>query len=777
MKHEGWLRLGAAALACALTACGGGGGGDNLSVTADRTALTVAGVNGSSMTSVPVTFTLRGGEGTYYGMAESDSDEISASFMPDWDNTAVVSIWPAKPLDIGTRRTGQVTFKLCSDEHCQHPVWSQKLPYTMTMYQVDTSPITIAGNEGAAAVPVSRTIVPADPGKELVFGSSEEFMTVDHSAGDMVTFTASAVGLSKGIYSAEVQIGIQPDQDVSPSYGGYLYTLFTVGDGIVAPAIGAIDVVATSTVDSLSGQAPIQFAGTQSPAWTAQSDSAWLVLDTAAGSSPGSLRFHVDRAKVSAMPNWTSSTANITLSAAGLSDTIVPVTLNKSLAEVTMATPGSLLPGQASTVRVRGRGLTQLSGAGGFVLGGTQPTGVTIESDSSAVLELPALAEGKAVISTTNALGESNISSVAVGVIPAGTFVSGSVAHSGLKRAAVFDPTRRAIFATDMTQNALVRYQWSNGQWTVTALPIAAIGTLVLSPDRQSVYVVSGARLVAVNPDTMKTRAAFDAPEDLTGGRYFTKPAPVSSDLRAWFGGDQWTEMIYFDLTTETFAEQSVGDLGPNGFLHSPSYFAPADGSAVMIVNSGVNPPFDNLWYTSAGRALTAPSGEPKGSYMASFGDSAATVLLDGESLYRTSDFSLLGLATVSNQGGYVAGNALLSPDGRRIYRQVLDGTGKVHHITAYDATRTVTGGSSFVELGTIALPVQASECSPWDYLCDAQGRLVIDPTGTTLFWVGDAKLVVVPIPEGLSGVSASTIGRVGATSRLRKAASAATVH
>lgn len=763
-----WLRLGAAWLACALAACGGGGGGDSVQVTSDRSSLTLVGVNGSMAPSAPITFTLTGGSGTYYGVALSDNDAFVASFEPLTDTSALVRMQAVTPLPAGTQSSGRITFKLCSDQNCAKTVWSQQIPYTMTMFSVDTSPVTLVGSEGAVSETVSRVISPADTSGVLDFRlDGDRNISVSHSNSASVDFSGSGVGVAAGSYNATLEIGAKVDG----VFQGFLYgtpVSFTVGSGLVAPAAAPFDVVATSTEASLVGHVPVRFAGTQSPAWSASSDSDWLVLDTASGTGPSDISYHVDVAKLAAMVNWDSQTAQVTITSPGLTSVTFPVTLNKHLPEVTMVTPSGVVSGQAVAVRVSGRGLSQLSGSASFRVGATTPTSVSIESDTSATLQLPALPAGASTLRAVSTLGDTGVPYATIGATPAGTFAATSVVNSGEKRAAVFDPSRNAVFATNVSQDTLVRYQLSGGSWTVTGLPVANIGLLALAPDRRTVYVVSGSQLLAVDPDTMSVRRRYDAGADLAGGFYFSTPLALTSNLRLWVGGDQWSSMGYFDLRRGSFGGQDID----SGSLYSPVFFAPADGRSMYVDNPlYLSPPLPNYWYDTASDSVTSPAGQPIANGDVSLDARGTLALIDSTSLYRVSDWSLMGKAEVTDapNGGF-GWRALLSPDGRRIYREVSDSGDVVDHIDVFDATQVIAGQSQFVKVGSIPLPVKAVGCNVQNtYLCDGPGRLVIDPTGTTLFWVGGAKMVVIPVPESLSGASLRG-AQVQFPSRLRKA-------
>lgn len=766
MDTKRWLRLSAAVLACALSACGGGGGGDDLKVTSDRNSLTLVGVNGTMPPSLPITFTLTGGDGTYYGMAVSDNDAFVASFNPQSDTTATVRLAPSGNVPLGTQSSGRITFKLCHDANCNNTAWSQQIPYSMTMFSVDSTPVELVGHEGAVSAPVTRAINPPDTAGLLVFTLHDSTgITVEHSQPGHVAYTGSGVGLTSGSYTATHEIGYRVDGlEQSLLYGSTVS--FTVGNGAVAPSVAAMNVTSTTTAPSLVGSAPVRFVGTQSPAWTATSDSPWLVLDTASGNGPGGIDYHVDTALLGALPNWSVNTARVTLNATGLSSISFPVTLNKSLPEVAMVSPSGVFSGQAVTVRVSGRGLSQLSGAGSFRVGDVQPTSVSIESDTSATMQLPALPAGPTQLRAINALDDAATAVAVVGASPAGTFTAASVVHRGQKNAAVFDASRNAVYATDRTNNRLVRYRLSGGQWTVSALSLNNVGQIALAPDRATVYVTAGDQVVAVDAETLQVRRRYTGEPGLGLRATSGEPLAVTSNLRMWLPGDEWTDLSYFDMRRGT-----IGTLESDLRMYRPLTFASGDGRKMFVNNPGyLSPRLPNYWYNTTSDALGSNANMPTANGTAAVDESGSVVLTDNGNLYRTSDWALLGRPEVTPASDEGWGStALISPDARRIYRQVVESGTMVDHIEVFDTARRVPGTSNLVSLGTIALPVKAVTCSDFDG-CDLNGRFLIDPTGTTLFWVGGERLVVIPIPEALSGLNAGAQSQQG---RLLRASTA----
>ena len=747
----------AAVLSCALAACGGGGGDSGESapqITSDKTSLNVALINGTGALSDSINFTMNGGSGTYYAMATSDSDAVQVNIYFSSDNSATVSVTPPASA-AGTRTTGLVTFHLCRDENCKNEVWHQDVPFTATDYAIDTSALTLSGSEGEVASPVARSISPEDTTGELTFTAQDApFLSIDHSRAGQVIFTASGTGSTAGSYTGAVDIGIASKAQVS-SPQTQIPLSFTVGLGIIAPAVPALPLNSKSTASDLQGAAAVRFAGSQVPSWTASSDSAWLVLDNPAGTGPGSLGFHVDPALSKQLANGKTHTSMVTLSATGLSDVTFPVALNKALPNVAIATPNGVLSGMVNTVRVTGKGFNGLS-ASDFSIGGIAPSAVTIESDTAARLTVPALSAGAWTVSIPSVLGDSG-ATAALGVRAADTLVASSVNTSGVKRAAIFDATRNAVFATVGDQNSLVRLKLVSGQWQVNAVPIDQVGHLALSPDATTLYVASGSRLLAIDPDSLQTLHAYAAPFALNVGGNWDTPIPMTHDQRLWFAGDQWDGVVYFDLMDKTFHRQNTSS---DSFVHSARIGSAADGSVLTFETGDMSPAQSVQWYSSRTGTVKIPSGSPTGGVGAKFDASGKlallTILWDQYQLYRVSDLSLLGNVVIAP--GEAASDMLLAPDGRRVYVLVaLDGSAAMDHIEVFDTTRFAAGTTNFVKLGQIPLTIQAAGCDPNPHqTCDWRGRLFLDPTGTVLFWIGDAKLVVMPINASLSGISAA---------------------
>ena len=246
-----------------------------------------------------------------------------------------------------------------------------------------------------------------------------------------------------------------------------------------------------------------------------------------------------------------------------------------------------------------------------------------------------------------------------------------------------------------------------------------------------------------------------------------------------WFGNGSF--VTWYDLRMGTFGTlnppPSSSSLWP---IYEPSFFGTAGGSGLFAAScTCAEPTGPSEWYQpSTGQFQEALPGHTLNQAAL---DAGGTVLLaDNDTLYRTGDWSEVGRAVVSNSAaGWGGSGAVISPDGRRIYREAVYGyPATIDHIEVFDATAVVPGTDSLVSLGTIALPDKATTCSATGaYWCDDTGRLAMDPAGTTLFWVGEQGLVVVPVPSAMSGVSSTSRAQATATARLARAASATSRH
>ena len=763
IRLGGWLRAFAAVSTFALASCGGGGGGggggSGVNVTASASAFQIVSVGYAAGTSNAVTFTMTGGNGqTLYAGATSATPNLVANLQVVSDTQAIVTLTD----NSGTagRTSGTVTFQLCADETCHSVVWSHAYAVTSTRFGVDTTPLTLTGSEGGTTT-ASVTLTPADTSRVLAvsgypLNSSIPWLSGTQDSAGNIAVTASAAGLAAGAYPAILYVGTVDNPNMAQ-----VQVVFNVGVGMVAPALADIVERADTTTAGLQGSGAVTIAA-GTGAWTATSDKPWLVLDTGTGNGSSSFTYHVDLAAAHAVvSNWKSDTANITITSPGKTTVATTLTYRRQLPEVVLVTPSEVRAGQAATVRLTGRGLSQLTSLSQIQQSGGGTSSGTKDSDTQVTLNLPAQAAGTVQFSipngTQSAFAKANLAVVS------GSLAYAAVPTSNPKNDIVYDPSRQAIFATDNLGQVLIRWQLVGSTWTLASLPVANVWRVTLSPDRQTLYLLTSSSLVEVNPDTLTigathTGAIFDAFS-------YDEPMPFTLDRRLWIAEASGQ---YFDLGTGTFANATLAERAPGGGGFR-SLEATPDGSHLFTADGDMYS--SNGWYNAASQTSTSlPVGVLPNEYRAAFDLDGGLGLFEFQWVYHTDTWTLAGTAALGASEAGAGG--VISPDGTRVYR--LAGPsyqynyGGTDHFDVFDTTRLVPGTANFVQIGTIPVPDQAVNYGCAGYYCDNIGRLAIDQLGTTLFWAGDKNLVVIPIPTGMAQPSSVR----GGTKLLRPAKS-----
>jgi hypothetical protein len=737
-------------LAILASACGSGSGSPT--VTIKGRALKWAVLSGQSVTTVSEEISLLGGKGSYFVSVVFDRDGVlAADLFTTGTSTASLNF---APVDLSAgRREGTATISVCQDLRCTSVIWSKTLPYSVTVFAIDPPTLVLTGLEGADSAPVAVTVTPPDTNRELALRAdgptgATEWLRATRVSSTQFDVTAKATALQAGHHQGELWITINDVMAGTMSVG------LDVGSGLLAPPAQSISLRQTTTLAETSGSLPVSVAD-GARAWTAQSDRAWLVLHGAAGAGAGTLDYTIDLAQAAALPNWSTDSATITFKATGLTDATTRFTLGLELPLVTRVT-SPVLAGRAATIRVQGRGLSQLSGTAAIQIGGLAGLPGQIDPEGAATMQLPPLAAGSYAVTVPNALGLPTTSGT-VSVMAPGAMTPATVAHTGYKNGAVFDVTRQAIFATDTDSSTLVRYSVAGGTWRIDAAPLPGIRGLALAPDARTLYVTScevdqpylGPWVHEVDPDSLTVVAQHRGPDsfyDLCSRGALA----ITSDDRLWLTGSTWVLAASFDTSTKAFVEHRSEVTGLQTLLMAPRYYASADGSRMVMAEMVGSPPSPARFYTTATGAITRPAGEPPIRNLVSLDAGGALAVVDGTDVYRTADWSIVGQPTEVTTD--TLSDAVLSPDGSRVYR-VVKGPylNTVPRVDVFDVTAVVPGSTSLVKVGEIPITGASSTCAQYSSACHPW--LLVSPLGDTLFLVSSEYLTVLPIPVELSGL------------------------
>jgi len=475
----------------------------------------------------------------------------------------------------------------------------------------------------------------------------------------------------------------------------------------------------------------VAFTGSPTHAWTAVSDRPWLVLTTAAGSGNGDIVFTIEAAALPALDNFSSDTAHVTVTPAGLASASIAVTLTKKFPEISSITPYVLRAGAASSLHVRGRGLLQLENVSALRVESTHlefpgpgMAGVTgsIISDNEIQLSLPALTSGNYGV-TIKALGDMPAPAhqvfSAVTVTPFAPQLL--AAPAGDRTMVMYHPSTAALFVVEKNTGTLERYFITSSGLILNRSLVLAPGSAVgMSLNGLTLYTTTGTTGIEERkPATLALIAGYAGTIPVNNG-----VLQITDDNRIW-----WNETLtYFDSAKKHFA--TAPDTANAG-----RHYAASSGARMFTVRSA-----------SASDASFARY-EPNSGTFQQFNNS---VILGPNNVALSAD----GKWVVSNR--HVVYNALdiqagssgstdsaneqqfLSSEGSRLYipESALSPT-RLVRIKVFDAH---TG----IQIGEIPLPNGIATC---DAQCNYRGNLAISPFDNAFFWAGNGGIAIIPIP------------------------------
>lgn len=629
--------------------------------------------------------------------------------------------------------------------------------------------LTISTVENAAASVRSVAVTPAswDPAGPVVSvryaGAASGWLTTTRTATGF-DVVANALGMTQGVYTATLTFtpaapGTPLDVPVS----------MTVGPGLVAPA-GTVHVVGAETaLATLVGTVPVQLAGGPPIAWTASATAnGWLRLTTASGTTGASLAYAIDGAGLQGLDNFADHTGTITISPAlpNVTPVSFTVTLRKRLPEVTSIGPSLGLSGRTQRLVVRGRGFDSVADLSARLRSAGLPvTGVTRVSDTALTLQATPPDSLDRRLSFSNALGF-DAAGATLRVIAPQTYPYAAIPSEGTKRAIVLDAHRRTVFAVNVGSNRLNRFRFDGtSSWTADHLNIANILDAGLSPDGQSLLVTStpGA-LLLLDAESLSMRFSMNHAGQFPRNLLAVSPGIVSTNNgRSWLpvGDGGWNGLAYFDHATRTVQPSQVLGDGPTSYYGGPWAYASRNGERLLVVQSAGLSPAPLMLQANASDSLLRPNDQGLTfTYDAPMSDDGNVVLMDTAEV-RNGSLALIGRTTIPSPSGFFGVAGAVSPDGLRAYVLAYHNTAigtfpsaMLPKLYAFDTTSVTNGELALVgEIDVAHYPT----CRSGTYECSVRARTAISPDGRTLFFVGDAHLVVQPLPTNLQSPAAAT--------------------
>lgn len=594
------------------------------------------------------------------------------------------------------------------------------------------------------------------------------WLTLTRTGERSLTLSASAASLAAGTYSAELVLSAPSAATVTVPVS------FSVGavSWSVSGARG-FTVNKDTTPAQLSTAVALDIAGLPPQQWSASSNAAWLKLTQASGSTgtPGAdqLKATVDMAELLKLPNFAKYTAEVTVSSANpmLAPVKLAFTLDKAIPELNYVSPYTRMPGEGGDFTLRGRGFSAIAGiAQALQVNGAVPLAVTMVSDTELSVRLPAASTGTVSFAIPNQLGvPGNAPELTVAAPVAYGYQA--VPTAGRKGGLVFDPLSQSLYTANATLGSVMRFKYDGSKWITDSVALPGADMAALAPDGKLLVVTSPTSnsVVLLDPATLATRGSYAAAAVGSGGPYIAPRLAVMNDGRAFFQGATWSGGLpYFDIASRSFGSID----GRYTFYDGPWFNVSGDGARMLIVQSaGISPSPLMLYMNSTD---SAPKANPAG---LTFWYQAAQSL-HGERFvednYRVwdRDFALMGNLVIPAADNYYGKASVLSPDGRRAYvlayttRTVSSGPTDPARVYVFDTSTRMVSSTDLPLLGYFTL-ADTPSCAVSDYSCVDSLRGTISPDGKTLFFIGDTKLVVTPIPA----LTASATGSAAAK-RLR---------
>jgi hypothetical protein len=691
----------------------------------------------------------------------------------------------------GSRSSIPITYTVTAPPGGQQPL------------SISTHGVTLVAPEGAGSQPPRPQVQVTDaswrPGLHppiIEYREGQNWLDVTPVAGGF-EFTANAANLSGGTYTATVGFATNPlPQGIEDPFRSFeqVFVSLTVGPGLVRPADVVRSIDSESTTAVLSDAVAIDRAGGPPANWTATSDVSWLTV-TPSGVTGSALTYVIDPAWLSSAANFAEHVAMVTVTAPGtvISPMSFPVRVQRRLAEVSGVGAHVQLAGQQTTLVVSGRGFAALSNPAARV-GTTAASHTSVQrvSDTKMLVSFASLSVGAHVMSVGNALGIATATGSAIAVAPT-TYAYDTVASGGYVVHLAVDHETGTLYGVrpgaTPAQGTLVRFRPNGGSWTADSPAISAVDNVGVLLDGNVIVNTAPGGLTILDRDTMNPTFSLDL--GCTGFHFRSQNMPVTLDGRVWLsqaringpdcgGSPLWGELGWFDPATQSFQlfETPQEPWFVGRFANGPSFVMSRNGER-LVMHQESNQNFPTLVYLDASESVLrpVPGNEPDALqfFTASASDDGSRILFEKDRLVNE-QFTTIGRVSIppymlpfAEQAFRAA--AVLSPDGSRAYvlthpsffvGEPTTPASPLPRVWVLDTSGDV-GDAPLPVLGYFELPDHPT-CLNDVNVCRVRPAAAISLDGGTLFFAGDQRLVIAPIPSVLN----TSFGGAGGRSQMK---------
>jgi hypothetical protein len=437
-----------------------------------------------------------------------------------------------------------------------------------------------------------------------------------------------------------------------------------------------------------------------------------------------------------------------------------PATINVAYQVGTVpAPPQAVAPsvgtsGVSGGVILRGSGFTPVTSVS---FGGLQALSFTVMSSTEIRATYPPLTAGAKAIALN---GGAIPFGATLQIVDTPAFTSTTLPYPAAiqsMRGLAYDARHSALFVGanfTASVNQLWRYRFNGTTWQAPDIvQVGNLRDLILSPDGAKLLTITDAALVEIDPVTLVQQVPIVPPPPIGGPAFgaILKAIVAANDGQAVVlnGGPNLGRRWLYSIASRTFTPASLD------FYSLPVAGGPGNGSRVALIQGGISPAQPIRQYSASSGVISAtavaiahspgvaindenvnpPVFDRSGTRMIVGFDAGGFGVFDA-------NFGELGrLLPVAN--AIIAGYAL-SHDGKRAY--ALDVGAALCQVRAFDLDVAPPGaGNPFLATGT-PVDLTLANCPAPNF--ESPVRMLLDPSGTTLFIAGTQSIAVVtPLP------------------------------